>query len=228
MLTLAHGHHGAALPPTRWRLPLHRAAASSPARRRKPLHWYKCALRWGTYLHLSTIWAASGAASSPWACLRLPATSFLFLRLPAAAAAHAAVEVHGGPHLRHLGRNLPARLRCHLRRALGRTCHPGRNAAARGRPAAAEPRRPAHHPLRALARRQETATLASAGIPKPQELLLGATESERRAEEDARESGADQRRLLDVHIVSRQTVRESSFQSKSTLELVNSLVFHSV
>jgi len=94
MLTLAHGHHGAALPPTRWRLPLHRAAASSPARRRKPLHWYKCALRWGTYLHLSTIWAASGAASSPWACLRLPASSFLFLRLPAAAAAHAAAIPH--------------------------------------------------------------------------------------------------------------------------------------
>jgi hypothetical protein len=28
--------------------------------------------------------------------------------------------------------------------------------------------------------------------------------------------------------VSRQTVRDTSFQSKSTLELVNSLVFHSV
>ena len=196
MLTLAHGHHGAALPPTRWRLPLHRAAASSRARRRSPCTGTERALRWGTYLHLSTIWAASGAASSPWACLRLPASSFLFLRLPAAAAAHAAVEVHGGPHLRHLGRNLPARLRCHLRRALGRICHPGRNAAARRRPAAAEPRRPAHHPLRALARRQETATLASAGIPKPQELLLGPAESPRHAGEDERDSGADQRSLV--------------------------------
>jgi hypothetical protein len=53
------------------------------------------------------------------------------------------------------------------------------------------------------------------------------TESERRAEEDARESGADQRRLLVVHIVSRQAVRETTFQSKSTLKLFNSLVFHS-
>ena len=72
-----------------------------------------------------------------------------------------------------------------------------------------------------------TAALASAGCTKSPDFLLGATESERRAEEDARESGADQRRLLDVHIVSRQTVRDTSFQSKSTLELVNSLVLHS-
>ena len=167
------------------------------------------------------MWAASGAASSPWACLRLPASLFLLLRLPAAAAAHAAVEVHGGPHLRHLGRNLPARLRCHLRRALGRTCHPGRNAAARRRPAVAEVLRAGHHPLRALARRQETATLASAGIPKPQELLLGPAESPRHAGEDERDSGADQRSLVVLLIVSRQAVRQSSFQSKSTLELVN-------
>ena len=179
-------------------------------------------------MHLSTIWAASGAASSPWACLRLPASLFLLLRLPAAAAAHAAVEVHGGPHLRHLGRNLPARLRCHLRRALGRICHPGRPAAARRRPAAAEVLRAAHHACARGARRQQTVNLASAGCTKSPDFLLGATESERRAEEDARESGADQRRLLDVHIVSRQTVRDTSFQSKSTLELVNSLVFHSV
>ena len=179
-------------------------------------------------MHLSTIWAASGAASSPWACLRLPASLFLSLRLPAAAAAHAAVEVHGGPHLRHLGRNLPARLRCHLRRALGRICHPGRPAAARRRPAAAEVLRAAHHACARGARRQQTVNLASAGCTKSPDFLLGATESERRAEEDARESGADQRRLLDVHIVSRQAVRESTFQTKSTHSLVDFLVFHSV
>ena len=179
-------------------------------------------------MYLSTIWAASGAASSPWACLRLPASLFLSLRLPAAAAAHAAVEVHGGPHLRHLGRNLPARLRCHLRRALGRICHPGRPAAARRRPAAAEALRPGHHALRARARKQETGTLASAGIPKPQELLLWAAESTRHAGEDERDSGADQHRLVVILIASRQTVRESSFQSKSTLKLFLSLVFHSV
>ena len=208
MLTLAHGHHGAALPPTRWRLPLHPAAASSPARRRKPLHWYKCALRWGTYLHLSTIWAASGAASSPWACLRLPASPFSPLSPPVAAAAHAAVGLHGASHVRHLGRNLPAALRCHLRRALGRICHPGRPAAARRRPAAAEALRPGHHALRARARKQETGTLASAGIPKPQELLLWAAESERHAGEDERDSGADQHRLVVILIASRQAVRK--------------------
>ena len=52
------------------------------------------ALRWGTYLHLSTIWAASGAASSPWACLRLPASLFLSLRPAAAAGADAAAVPH--------------------------------------------------------------------------------------------------------------------------------------
>ena len=227
MLILAHGHHGAALPPTRWLLPLHPAPARSPARRRSPCTGTKCALRWGTFLHLSTIWAASGAASSPWACLRLPASLFLSLRPPAAAGAHAAVVGHGAPHLRHLGRNLPAALRCHLRRALGRICHPGRNAAARRRPAAAEVLRAAHHALCARARRQGTANLASVGFTKSPDFLLGAAESPRHAEEDARESGADQRRLLVVLIVSRQAVREITFQSKSTLELVNSLVFHS-
>ena len=179
-------------------------------------------------MRLSTIWAASGAASSPWACLRLPASLFSLLRLPAAAAAHAAVEVQGGPHLRHLGRNLPARLRCHLRRALGRICHPGRPAAARRRPAAAEALRPGHHALRARARKQETGTLASAGIPKPQELLLWAAESERHAGEDERDSGADQHRLVVILIASRQAVRESTFQTKSTHSLVDFLVFHSV
>ena len=139
MLTLAHGHHGAALPPTRWLLPLDPAAASCPARRRSPCTGTERALRWGAHFGSCPIWAASGAASSPWACLRLPASSFLFLRLPAAAAAHAAVEVHGGPHLRHLGRNLPARLRCHLRRALDRLAPPDRHQLARGRPSAVEP-----------------------------------------------------------------------------------------
>jgi len=174
------------------------------------------------------MWAASGAASSSIGWLRLSASLFLSLRPAAAAAAHAVVVLHLALDLPLLGRNLPARLRCHLRRALGRTCHPGRPAAARRRPAAAEVLRAAHHPLRALARRQETATLASAGIPKPQELLLGATESERRAGEDERDSGADQHRLVVILIASRQTVRESSFQSKSTLKLFLSLVFHSV
>jgi hypothetical protein len=94
MLTLAHGHHGAALPPTRWLLHLHRPPASCPARRRSPCTGTECALRWGAYFGFSSMWAASGAASSPWACLRLPASSFLFLRLPAAAAAHAAAIPH--------------------------------------------------------------------------------------------------------------------------------------
>ncbi len=139
MLILAHGHHGAALPPTRWLLPLHPAPARSPARRRSPCTGTNCALRWGAYFGLSTIWAASGAASSPWACLRLPAISFSFLRPPAAAGAHAAVGVDLAPHLRHLGRNLPAALRCHLRRALDRLAPPDRHQLARGRPSAAEP-----------------------------------------------------------------------------------------
>ena len=139
MLTLAHGHHGAALPPTRWLLPLHPAHARSPARRRNPCTGTDCALRWGAPKGPSTMWAASGAASSPWACLRLPAISFSFLRPRADAAAHAAVEVHGAPHVRHLGRNLPARLRCHLRRALDRLAPPDRHQLARGRPSAVEP-----------------------------------------------------------------------------------------
>jgi hypothetical protein len=130
--------------------------------------------------------------------------------------------------VRHLGRNLPAALRCHLRRALDRLAPPDRHQLARGRPSAAEPGAPARRPARARAGRQETATLASAGIPKPQELLLGATESERRAGEDERDSGADQHRLVVILIASRQTVRESSFQIKSTLSLVDFLVFHSV
>lgn len=139
MLTLAHGHHGAALPPTRWLLHLHRPPASCPARRRSHCTGTERALRWGTYLHLSTIWAASGAASSPWACLRLPAISFSFLRPRADAAAHAAVGLHGASHVRHLGRNLPAALRCHLRRALDRLAPPDRHQLARGRPSAVEP-----------------------------------------------------------------------------------------
>ena len=122
---------------------------------------------------------------------------------------------------------LPAALRCHLRRALGRIWPSGRIPIARRRPAAAEPPGPAHHPLRARARRQETATLASAGCTKSPELVLGAAESARHAGEDARENGADQRGLLVVHIVSRQSVREATFRAKRTLRLLNSLVFHS-
>ena len=124
-------HQMAAAPPS--------SSSQEPSAPKKPLHWYKCALRWGAYFGLSTIWAASGAASSPWACLRLPASPFLPLRPPAAAGAHAAVVVHGAPHLRHLGRNLPAALRCHLRRALDRLAPPDRHQLARGRPSAAEP-----------------------------------------------------------------------------------------
>jgi hypothetical protein len=228
MLTLAHGHHGAALPPTRWLLPLHPAPSSSLARRRSPCTGTKCALRWGAQKGPSTIWAASGAASSSIGWLRLPASLFLSLRPRAAAAAHAAVVLHLALDLPLLGRNLPARLRCHLRRALGRICHPGRPAAARRRPAAAEALRPGHHALRARARKQETGTLASAGIPKPQELLLWAAESERHAGEDERDSGADQHRLVVILIASRQAVRESTFQTKSTHSLVDFLVFHSV
>ena len=34
MLTLAHGHHGAALPPTRWLLPLHPSIQLQPVAQR--------------------------------------------------------------------------------------------------------------------------------------------------------------------------------------------------
>ena len=77
------------------------------------------------------------------------------------------------------------------------------------------------------ARRQETATLASAGIPKPQELLLGAAESARHAGEDERDSGADQHRLVVILIVSSRAVCEATFRANSTPRLVFPLVFHS-
>ena len=68
-----------------------------------------------------------------------------------------------------------------------------------------------------------TAALASAGCTKSPDFLLGATECERRAEEDARESGADQRSLLVIRIVK----FVGHFSEQRTLSLVNSLVFHS-
>ena len=69
MLTLAHGHHGAALPPTRWLLPLHRAPASCPARRRKPLHWYKMSMEVGHSFrlmpHMGCEWRGEFAMGMP-------------------------------------------------------------------------------------------------------------------------------------------------------------------
>ena len=65
MLILAHGHHGAALPPTRWLLPLHPA----PSAPKKPLHWYKMRTEVGDSFalmpHMGCEWRGEFAMGMP-------------------------------------------------------------------------------------------------------------------------------------------------------------------